>query len=100
MSRIIDKDTVKHIALLSRLSLSDKELELYSNQLASILSYIKRLDEVDIKGVPPTSHALSTLKNVFRKDILKPSLNAEEALKNSPSREENFFKVPPVIENK
>ncbi len=100
MAKIIDNQTVKRVALLSRLSLSDAELALYVRQLASILSYIDKLNEVDIKDVQPTSHALPTLKNVFRKDILKPSLKTEDALKNAPSKEGAFFKVPKIIEGK
>lgn len=96
----IDKKTVSHVALLSRLELDEKELELYSSQLAAILSYINKLNEVDTKGVPPTSHPLSTLKNVFRKDVLKKSLQLDETLKNAPSKEGDFFKVPQVIEGK
>lgn len=96
----IDKKTVKHVALLSRLELDEKELELYSSQLASILSYINKLNEINTENVPPTSHPLAGLKNVFRKDVLKKSLEAGDALKNAPSREGDFFKVPQVIEGK
>ena len=98
--KIIDKKTVKHVALLSRLELNEKELEQYSSQLTSILSYISKLNEIDTRDVQPTSHALTTLKNVFREDELKPSLKAEDALKNAPSKEGDFFKVPQVIEGK
>ena len=98
--KIIDKAVVKHVAHLARLSLNDKELEAYSGQLAAILSYIGKLNEVDTKDVQPTSHALPTLKNVFRKDVLRPSLAAEDVLKNAPAREGDFFKVPQVIEGK
>ena len=97
---VIDKKVVKHVALLSRLELDDKDLELYSSQLAAILSYINKLDEIDTKDVQPTSHPLSSLKNVFRKDILKKSLDMDEVLKNAPAREGDFFKVPQVIEGK
>lgn len=97
---IIDKNTVKHVALLSRLELNDKELDVYSKQLASILHYISKLNEINTDKVQPTSHPLSTLKNVFRKDILKKSLSSEEVLKNAPSKEGDFFKVPQVIEGK
>ena len=96
----IDKETVKHVALLSRLELDAKELELYSGQLASILSYISKLNEIDTQNVQPTTHPLSTLKNVFRKDVLKQSSNIDDVLKNAPSREGEFFKVPQVIEGK
>lgn len=100
MSKTIDKSTVKHVAHLSRLELDEKELETYSRQLASILSYIDKLNEIDTKDVTPTSHAIAGLKNVFRKDVLKPSLETEEVLKNAPAKEGAFFKVPQIIEGK
>ena len=96
----IDKKTVEHVAFLSRLKLSEEELQAYSKQLASILSYISKLNEVDTKDVPPTSHPLSSLKNVFRKDVLKKSLEIDEVLSNAPSKEGDSFKVPQVIEGK
>ena len=96
----IDKKTVKKVALLSRLELDEKDTELYSSQLASILSYIDKLNEIDTKNVLPTSHVLPNLKNVFRKDSLKDSLSVEDALSNAPSKEGDFFKVPQVIEGK
>lgn len=98
--KTIDKIVVSRVAHLARLTLDQKELDVYSKQLASILSYINKLNEIDTKDVLPTSHALNTLKNVFRKDYPKPSLKAEEALNNAPSRDDDFFKVPPVIEGK
>lgn len=98
--KIIDKKTVEHVALLSRLSLDAEELELYSRQLESILSYISKLNEIDTADVPPTSHVLSSLKNVFRKDEVRQSLDVESVLANAPSREGDFFKVPQVIEGK
>lgn len=96
----IEKKDVKHVALLSRLELDEKDLETYSRQLASILSYISKLNEIDTANVHPTSHPLSTLKNVFIKDTLKRSLTPEDALRNAPSKEGEFFKVPQIIEGK
>lgn len=96
----IDKNIVKTVAFLSRIELDEKELELYSRQLASILLYINKLKEIDTKSVPPTSHPLTALKNVFRKDILKESLELDDVLKNAPSKEGDSFKVPQVIEGK
>ncbi len=96
--KTIDENTVKHVAHLARLSLGAKELEIYSRQLASILSYISKLNEIDTANVTPTSHALPTLKNVFRSDIPRPSLKPEEALKNAPAKDGNLFKVPRIIE--
>lgn len=98
--KTIDTKTVKHVAHLARLEFNDKELEQYSGQLASILTYISKLNEIDTANVIPTSHVLATLKNVFRKDVLKRSLTPDEALGNAPSRDGDFFKVPQIIEGK
>ncbi len=100
MAKPIDKNTVKHVALLSRLALGEKELELYSCQLASILLYINKLDEIDTKDVPPTSHVLTTLVNVDRPDVPKKSLSVDDVLSNAPEKSGDFFKIPKVIEGK
>jgi len=95
---IIDDKIVKHVARLSRLELSEKEIKLYSGQLAKIISYIDKLNEVDISNTTPTSHPLENLKNVFRKDVVKKSLSIDEALKNAPKRHGDFFSVPKILE--
>ncbi len=97
---MIDKKIVQHVALLSRLKLNAEELELYSRQLASILSYISQLDGLDTSKTIPTSHALSSLKNAFRKDEIRPSLQVNEVLANAPEWSGDFFKIPKVIEGK
>jgi aspartyl-tRNA(Asn)/glutamyl-tRNA(Gln) amidotransferase subunit C len=93
----ITREEVKHVATLSRLSLDEKDVARFQEQLSRILDYIAQLNEVDIDGVEPTTHTVSSLKNVFREDRLKPSLPVEEALKNAPERHQDFFKVPRVI---
>ena len=98
--KAIDKKTVQHVAHLSRLEFDESQLALYSTQLASILAYIDKLNEVDTSSTQPTSHPLAVLKNVFRKDILKPSILPEEALTNAPAKDGGFFVVPPIIEGK
>ena len=95
--KMIDKKIVEHAARLSRISLTDKELGLYSRQLADILGYINKLNELDTAKTSPTSHPLGTLKNVFRKDVVKDSLPAEDALRNAPKRKGDFFSVPKII---
>jgi aspartyl-tRNA(Asn)/glutamyl-tRNA(Gln) amidotransferase subunit C len=96
----IDKKTVENVAILSRLELDEGEFALYSCQLASVLSYISKLNEVDTENVQPTSHVLPSLKNVFRRDALKNSLDKLDVLSNAPQKEGDFFKVPQVIEGK
>ena len=93
----ITKEQIQHIAVLSRLNLSEEEKDLYGSQLSSILDYVDQLNELDTRETEPTSHVLS-LSNVMRDDILVSSLPGEEALKNAPSRSENFYRVPRIIE--
>ncbi len=88
---------VKHISLLSRLELKEDEIEMYQEQLSRILDYIEKLDEVNTDTVEPTSHVLS-LNNVFRDDVVKPSISREEALRNAPDATDKFFRVPKIIE--
>lgn len=96
MSRI-DRDTVRHVALLARLELSDEEIERFAHELGDILEYVAKLDELDTTDVPPTSHSLP-LANVMRDDVVRPSLPKEEALANAPDSEDGCFKVPQVIQ--
>ncbi|MGI6454794.1 MAG: Asp-tRNA(Asn)/Glu-tRNA(Gln) amidotransferase subunit GatC [bacterium] len=93
----ISRDEVKHIALLSRLELSEEEVDLYTRDIAEILDYVEKLKEVDITGVEPTSHAVP-MYNVMRRDEVQKHLSTEEALMNAPETEPPFFKVPRVTE--
>src|SRR3989338_4653191 len=97
--KTIDEASVKHVALLSRLALDESELKLYSRQLASILSYINKLNEIDTKDVLPTSHVLSSLQDVDRPDERKDSLEVKDVLANAPDKDGDFFKIPKVIES-
>lgn len=92
-----DKATVEYTAKLARMKLSDEEILILSLQLADILKYIEKLNQADTSKVEPTSHVLP-LKNVYRQDNTKLSLKPEDALKNAPVKEGNFFKVPRIIE--
>jgi len=93
----IDRETVRHVALLARLELSEEELEQFAHELGDILDYVAKLNELDTTDVPPTSHSLP-LANVMRDDVVKPSLPKEEALANAPDAEDGCFKVPQVIQ--
>lgn len=87
---------VEHVALLSRLELSDEEKKLYAGQLSEILEYAKMLEELDTGDVPPTAHVLP-LKNVFREDKVGDHLPLEKAMQNAPDRDGNFYKVPRIV---
>ncbi len=93
----ITKKELEHIAVLSRLELSEEEKELFSHQLGDILKYIEKLNELNTEHVEPMAYA-ATFNNVFREDKATLSLPREEALQNSPSQALGFFKVPKVID--
>ena len=93
----IDAETVRYVARLSRVDLSAEELELFAGQLAEILAYIDKLNELDTAGVEPLAQAVET-PNILREDLRRPSLAAQEALGNAPERIGDFYRVPPVIE--
>lgn len=90
---------VEHIAKLARLEFSEKEKEMLTHQLNTILAYVEQLNKLDTSNVEPLSHVIN-LENVLRKDEVKEGLSTEEVLKNAPSRTEQFFKVPKVIKDK
>jgi aspartyl-tRNA(Asn)/glutamyl-tRNA(Gln) amidotransferase subunit C len=94
----VTRKEVEHIAELARLQLNESELEEYTLQLNKILEYVEKLNELDTENVKPLSHPIEG-ENVFRKDIVQSSVNREDALKNAPSKDDEFFKVPKVIGN-
>jgi len=96
----IDRETVDYIAKLSRLSLSEEQAIKFQKQISDILGYINQLKEVDTDNVLPTSHVISSMKNVFREDKVKESLSQSEVLTNAPDKEDKFFKVPKIIKDK
>jgi aspartyl-tRNA(Asn)/glutamyl-tRNA(Gln) amidotransferase subunit C len=87
----------EHIAHLARLRLTAAEKEKFGAQLNSILTYVEKLNEPDTSGVEPTSHVLA-LSDVMREDKARASLSRNEALMNAPDRNENFYRVPKIIE--
>lgn len=87
---------VDHIAQLARLEFPESEKETLTHQMNDILLHIEKLNELDTTNVEPLSHVIE-LENVFREDEARPSLSADEALKNAPSRVDDFFTVPKVI---
>ncbi|MFN2186899.1 MAG: Asp-tRNA(Asn)/Glu-tRNA(Gln) amidotransferase subunit GatC [Anaerolineae bacterium] len=88
---------VEHVAQLAQLTLSDQEKELFCEQLSSILEYAQRLQELDTSAIPPTATVLP-LENVMRDDQIRPSLPLEDALANAPDTENNYFRVPVILE--
>ncbi len=93
---ITEKD-VQYIASLSRIHLREEEIIDLTENLEKILHYIKKLNEADISHIDATSHVLP-LQNVYREDIIKPSLKQSDALHMAVEAYQGSFKVPKVIE--
>ena len=93
----IDKDTVKHISKLARISLDDNKVESLSKDLTSIMRFIENLNKINTDKIEPlTSIINASLKS--RKDEVKDGKIRDQILKNSPEKNEEFFVVPKVIE--
>ena len=93
----ITRADVAHLARLSRLALSDDELDQMAGQLEVIINAVARVSEVADAHVPPTSHSVP-LTNVFRPDELQPSLTPEAALAGAPAAEDQRFRVPRMLD--
>jgi aspartyl-tRNA(Asn)/glutamyl-tRNA(Gln) amidotransferase subunit C len=97
MASKIDISQVRTVAKLARLQLNDAEAAQFSHQLSAILDYIEKLNQLDTKDVEPLAHCLP-VSNIFRSDIVVPSLGADKALANAPQRDASFFKVPRILD--
>ena len=93
----IDKETVKHISKLAKISLEDKKIESLSKDLTSIMKFIEKLNKLNTdKIVPLTSIIDASLKS--RKDEVQDGKIRDQVLKNSPEKNDEFFVVPKVID--
>ena len=93
----LSRKEVEHLALLSRLGLSEEEIEKYREQLSTILENFEILQQVDTSNVQATAHSI-VLQNVMRDDEITPSLSSNEVLSNAPDQEEGCFKVKAVLD--
>jgi len=93
----IDKNTVKHISKLARISLNEKKIDSLSKDLTSIMKFIEKLNKLNTDNIKPlTSIINASLKS--RKDEVKEEKIRNQILKNSPEKNDEFFVVPKVIE--
>ena len=93
----VTKEDVQYIAELARLRLDVKEAESIQKDLNQILGYMKKLEELDTTNVEPLEHVLE-MEFRTRKDVPEPPLSHEEAMKNAPDADSDYFRVPKVIE--
>jgi len=92
----ITRDEVRHLADLARIDLDDAELDHLAPQLSVILDSVASISEVTADDIPPTSHAIA-LSNVFRADVVEPSLTPEQALSGAPEQDQQRFSVPRIL---
>ncbi len=88
---------IKYVAHLARLELTPEEEQKYAAQLAQVLGYIEKLNQLDVSQIEPTAHA-TPLVNVMRPDEVRASLPTDEALRNAPAQANGLFMVPKIVE--
>lgn len=88
--------TIDNLAHLARLRFSEDEKGSIKKDLQNMIAFVEQLKEIDTTGVEPILH-MSDTANVLRDDVIKGSVSREDALKNAPLKDEEFFKVPTVI---
>ena len=92
----VNDELVDKIANLARLEFNAEEKENIKNDLQQMIGFIEKLNELDTTGVEPLLH-MSENVNVLREDEVQGTISREEAFKNAPLHDEQFFKVPKVI---
>jgi aspartyl-tRNA(Asn)/glutamyl-tRNA(Gln) amidotransferase subunit C len=90
---VIDREQVLHVARLARLELTEPEVEQMAGELSSILDHIETISELELDGVPPTSHVVD-VGNALRADVPHVSLPRELALEEAPAVVDDGFSVP------
>jgi aspartyl-tRNA(Asn)/glutamyl-tRNA(Gln) amidotransferase subunit C len=93
----IDKEAIKKIAHLARLEFDETSAEKMSQDMSQILDWVELLNEVDTTGIEPLT-TMSSEINMMREDQEGKHLSHEEALKNAPKRDADYFRVPKVLE--
>ena len=93
----ISREEVAHLARLSRLAVTDEELDMFAGQLDVILQAVARVGEVAAADIPPTSHSVP-LTNVLRDDVVIPCLSPQDVLAGAPDPQDGRFRVPRILE--
>lgn len=92
----LSRDDVAKLAGLARIEMSEDELVSLASEFTVILDAVARVQEVASADVEPTSHPLP-LRNIFRPDVVVPSLSPQEALSGAPAQEDSRFRVPQIL---
>jgi aspartyl-tRNA(Asn)/glutamyl-tRNA(Gln) amidotransferase subunit C len=95
----INQDTVDQLAHLARLEFNGDEKKEILNDLNRMLDFVSKLNEVDTSGVEPLIY-MNDEKNILRADEVEQKISQQQALRNAPKKDSDYFKVPKVVENK
>lgn len=98
MANVISDETIEYVGILAKLELSPEEKEAAKKDMASMLDYIDKLNELDTTGVEPMSHVFP-VNNVFREDVVANSDGSEDTLANAPERRDSAFVVPKTVDS-
>jgi aspartyl-tRNA(Asn)/glutamyl-tRNA(Gln) amidotransferase subunit C len=98
MKKKIDQEQVRKVAKLSRLELTEAEVEEFTSQLSAIIDYFEKMNKLNTNDVEPLAHCLP-ISNIFREDRAKESLGTEKTLANAPQTDGEFFKVPKILDD-
>jgi aspartyl-tRNA(Asn)/glutamyl-tRNA(Gln) amidotransferase subunit C len=93
----VDLQTVKRVAHLARIAVSEEDAERMTGELNAILGFVEQLNEVDVSGVEPMT-SVTPMEMKKRKDVVTDGNKASDIVANAPATEENFFLVPKVVE--
>lgn len=93
----VDISTVKRVAHLARIAVSEEAAERMTGELNAILGFVEQLNEVDVEGVEPMT-SVTPMKMRLREDAVTDGNIADTIVANAPVTEENFFVVPKVVE--
>ena len=88
---------IKYVAHLARIELTPEEEERFGSQLGQVLTYVEKLNQLDVSQVEPTAHAVPMV-NVTRPDEVRPSLPHDQAMRNAPASANGLFIVPKIVE--
>ena len=95
----IDINTVHYIANLIKLKINDEDAKVFSQQFSQIIEYFQILTDIDTSEVRPANENW-LLNNIFRDDVIQPSMSRDEFLANTPNHEGRFVKVPQVFDDR
>ncbi|MER8374034.1 Asp-tRNA(Asn)/Glu-tRNA(Gln) amidotransferase subunit GatC [Mesorhizobium sp. M1396] len=93
----VDLQTVKRVAHLARIAVSEEDAERMTGELNAILGFVEQLNEVDVSGVEPMT-SVTPMEMKKRQDVVTDGGKATDIVANAPATDENFFLVPKVME--